>query len=148
MIKKSLAALFVMLFAFSFGTMAFASENSDVEKGLQIIDEANKQIDSLIAETVAKGDELKAAHDENTAALTADTVLTENQKAEKIAAENTSYNAALDELISTLQDKAIELTNAGIEKAAVYGIEAVCQWKLVKIADREVWVDPIQVIGF
>ncbi|WP_409298750.1 hypothetical protein V1498_10210 [Peribacillus sp. SCS-26] len=146
MFKKSLAVLFALLFTFSFGTMAFASENdADSAKGLEIIEKANIEIDELIANAVEEGTKLHADYQITAQELALDTTYEGQQKA---AAAEADYNAQLDELIIKLQDKAVELTNKGIEEAAAYGVYGQCVWKLVQIADRSVWVDPIQVIGW
>ncbi|MBM7691164.1 hypothetical protein JOC77_000569 [Peribacillus deserti] len=150
MLKRSLAAVFALLFTFSFGSMAFASEDTqtDSTKGLEIIEKANQEIDNLINQAVEVGAELQTEHLEKITHLQNDAGLTDIEKKEKITEEIQKYNAALDKLIVELQDKAVELTNKGIEDAAQYGVYGVCEWKLVQIADRTVWVDPIKVFGF
>ncbi|PLT30009.1 hypothetical protein [Peribacillus deserti] len=150
MLKRSLVFVFAMLFTLSFGSMAFASEDqqTDISKGLQIIEEANAAIDYLISEAVEKSAALQSEHLEKVSNLQNDAALTDAEKEVKITEETQNYNAELDELIVKLQDTAVELTNEGIEKAAEYGVYGQCEWKLVEIADRAVWVDPIRVIGW
>ena len=56
-----------------------------------------------------------------------------------------------DALITNHINKMVEKTNAIAEKAindcAKLGVTAVCEYTVVIIAGREVWVDPIKTIG-
>lgn len=62
-----------------------------------------------------------------------------------IDARTQVYTAQLDNLITTLYDETLKIADDAIAQAAELGVTAEHFWKLVKIADREVWIDPINV---
>lgn len=65
-----------------------------------------------------------------------------------IFAERTAqYNEDLDQLIYELDTLTRAMTADAIAEAAELGVTAVCEFKLVKIAHKWVWIDPIQVVG-
>ncbi|AKG36719.1 hypothetical protein [Paenibacillus durus] len=62
-----------------------------------------------------------------------------------IAALTKKYTYELDKLITDLYNDTLEIADAAISEAAQLGVAAERSWKLVKIADREVWIDPIAI---
>ncbi|AIQ15039.1 hypothetical protein [Paenibacillus durus] len=62
-----------------------------------------------------------------------------------ISARTKVYTYELDKLITDLYNDTLEIADAAISEAAQLGVVAERSWKLVKIADREVWIDPIVV---
>jgi hypothetical protein len=158
--KKFIVALFSVVALFMFmGNGAFAAENDNAEI-LQKIEETNVAIEQEIQAAQAKGDKLLSALSLETAKLDAklesarqngaseaDIAKLEKEVKTKKAELTSRYNNGLDKLIGDLIDKTNKMTADMIEEAAKEGIQAECSWVYVQIADRWVWVDPIQVVG-
>jgi chromosome segregation ATPase len=189
MLKKSLAVLFTVFFALTFGKAVLAAENVDVEKALSIIDETNAAIDDEINKAVAEADKLQADYlsdiqsvegSEVIASLREEQSILEAQlltatyadevtsikarlaeietevsnadarlseESELFKNRTAAFNSDLDKLINDLDQLTRQMTAQAIAEAAEYGVTAVCEWKLVKIAHRWVWIDPVQVVG-
>ncbi|MFD1776882.1 hypothetical protein [Paenibacillus rhizophilus] len=71
---------------------------------------------------------------------------------EKVSSEGTLiaertkiYTSALDKLVTDLYNETLQIADTAIAQAAELGVVAERFWKLVKIADREVWIDPIAI---
>ncbi|MNB72400.1 hypothetical protein D3C81_134540 [compost metagenome] len=62
-----------------------------------------------------------------------------------IAARTKQYTTELDKLITDLYNETLQIADDAIAQAAELGVIADHFWKLVKIADREVWIDPLVV---
>ncbi|WP_226654214.1 hypothetical protein [Pseudalkalibacillus hwajinpoensis] len=158
--KKFIVALFSVVALFMFmGTGAFAAENDHAEI-LQKIDETNVKIEAEIQTAQGKGDQLLATLSLETAKLDAklenarlngasdaDVANIEQEIKKKKAELTEKYNQDLDKLIDDLISKTNKMTADMIEEAAEAGIQAECSWVYVQIADRWVWVDPIQIVG-
>ena len=158
--KKIFIALFSVVALFMFmGTGTFAAENNNDEI-LHKIDETNVKIEEEIESAQGKGNDLLATLTLESAKLDAkleaarvngksdaELAKIENEVKNKKAELTADYNKKLDKLIGDLIEKTNKMTAEMIEKAAKAGIQAECSWVHVQIADRWVWVDPIQVIG-
>lgn len=57
------------------------------------------------------------------------------------------FNQDLNQLIADLDAKTKQMTAETIQKAAELGVTAACDWKLVKIAHKWIWIDPIAIVG-
>lgn len=62
--------------------------------------------------------------------------------------EMNKYTKDLDKVITDVFDETLEMSSKTIGKAADLGVEAECSWKLVRFADKWVWIDPIKVVGW
>ncbi|WP_273853955.1 hypothetical protein [Guptibacillus spartinae] len=158
--KKLIVALFSVVALFMFmGTSTFAAE-SDHNEILQKIDETNVRIEAEIQKAQGKGDQLLATLSLETAKLDAkienarlngasptDVAVIEKEVKKKKDELTEKYNQDLDKLINDLIRKTNKMTADMIEEAAKEGIQAECSWVYVQIADRWVWVDPIQIVG-
>lgn len=94
----------------------------------------------------AKADEIKArlsAIDTEVANL--ETTL--SKKSKTFAIYTTIFHAGLDKLIADLDQKTRAMSAEGIQQAAELGVQAECEFKLVKIAHKWVWIDPIIIVG-
>ncbi|NLP50417.1 hypothetical protein [Bacillus sp. RO1] len=145
-------------------------EASQVEK----ID--NKKIEKLIEKSVKLDKKIKEERDKvegklleiqaETADLTAALLTAEGTDKEKIAKKirkleeklskkglkyqerMEKYTNDLEKIINDVYDETLEMSAKTIKKAADLGVEAECSWKLVRFADRWVWIDPIKVVGW
>ncbi|KIL53078.1 hypothetical protein [Jeotgalibacillus campisalis] len=57
------------------------------------------------------------------------------------------YNQELDEVIEAVFNETLQMSTETIELVKKMGVEAECSWKLVRFADRMVWIDPIRIVG-
>ncbi|RHW40328.1 hypothetical protein D1B31_12305 [Neobacillus notoginsengisoli] len=178
MLKKVLAILFTAILVMGLGSPALASENADVAKGLQLIEQTNKEIDKKIEKAVAKADNLQAeylyeqkkikerndefqkdieeatlelmAAEEKDAKKLEDKIKKLNEKLyeqSKIYEEKTQkYTKELEKVISNVYNETLEMSAETIKKAEQYGVIAECEWKLVRFADKWVWIDPVRVV--
>lgn len=71
-----------------------------------------------------------------------------NKKNAKAAEKTAKYTKALEDVIDKVFNETLEMSAETIEKAAGLGVQAECSWKLVRFADRWVWIDPLRVVGF
>lgn len=67
-----------------------------------------------------------------------------SEKHEKVTAK---YVEDLDKVIADVYLETLEMSNKTIAEAAEKGVQAECSWKLVRFADKWVWIDPIRVVG-
>ena len=229
--KQFFTAMLATVLFLGVGTSALAEEKYDYEKGYQLIEKANEQIDRKIEQAVEKADrlqedyllelrrieegkevvkiqeELKGArealvqaesaggdtksHLDKISHLESALVVQENRITEKITAleqdiaavtgslesgqtENSKqlggkieklkkqllsktekaeakterYVQELEKIIEKIYNETIEMSEKAIEKAAGYGVLAECSWRLVQFADRQVWIDPIRIVGY
>lgn len=91
MLKKVLAILFTAILVMGLGSPAFAAEDADIAKGLQLIEKTNKEIDKKIEKAVAKADQLQAEY------LYDVRKIEEGDKVVKLKAEKEKTEAELDE---------------------------------------------------
>ncbi|MBY9077844.1 hypothetical protein KIH86_28835 [Paenibacillus sp. HN-1] len=116
------------------------------------LDEENASIAADITEIKAASDEVVAqmfsAQGSNSSQVQA-SVNELNQTAstlDALIAERTKqYTTDLDKLITDLYNETLQIADEAIAQAADLGVFADHFWKLVKIADREVWIDPLVV---
>lgn len=71
-----------------------------------------------------------------------------NKKNEEAKEKTAKYTKDLEDVITKVFNETLEMSAETIEKAAELGVQAECSWKLVRFADRWVWIDPIRVVGF
>lgn len=57
------------------------------------------------------------------------------------------YTDDLNKIITDVYDTTYELATNAINKAAEQGLVVERYWKLVRFADKEVWIDPVWVVG-
>ncbi|WP_246944173.1 hypothetical protein [Bacillus pinisoli] len=65
---------------------------------------------------------------------------------EEIYEVTLKFTEELDKVITDVYNETIKMSNEVIKKAAEKGVIAECSWKLVRFADRWVWIDPVRVI--
>lgn len=70
-----------------------------------------------------------------------------NEKSAKSLEKSQKFTKDLDKVITDVYNETLEMSAKTIQKAAEKGVIAECSWKLVKFADRWVWIDPIRVVG-
>ncbi|WP_421382334.1 hypothetical protein ACOJQI_22460 [Bacillus salacetis] len=127
-----------------------------IEKVDAKIDEEKDKIDSKITEIEQEIDELETelfspdVSDKEKEKLNKKIVkLGEKltKKAEKAEEKTNKYTEGLEKVIEKVYDETLKMSNETIEKAAELGVQAECSWKLVRFADKWVWIDPIRVVG-
>ncbi|WP_068621175.1 hypothetical protein [Paenibacillus tuaregi] len=70
-----------------------------------------------------------------------------NQGSDRYEELTRRYTEKLNKIITDVYDETYKLASYAIDKAAEQGIVVERYWKLVKFADREVWIDPVWVVG-
>lgn len=119
--------------------------------GADVIISLREEQSSLEAQLVTETDTTKsAAIKERVTSIDEQVVKEENnlsQQSEFFAGRNAQFINELDKLINELDTLTRGMTADAIEEAAELGVTAVCEFKLVKIAHKWVWIDPIQVVG-
>ncbi|MEH7886378.1 hypothetical protein V7654_18925 [Bacillus sp. JJ1609] len=70
-----------------------------------------------------------------------------NKREEMHQARTEKYVEDLDKVIGKVYDETLEMSNETIKKVAEYGVTAECSWQLVRFGDKEVWIDPVRVVG-
>lgn len=69
-----------------------------------------------------------------------------NEKIEKADEKTAKYTKDLEKVITDVYNKTLEMSAGTIARVAEVGIIAECSWKLVRFADRWVWIDPVRVV--
>lgn len=69
-----------------------------------------------------------------------------NERIEKSEEKTEKYTNDLESVITEVYNKTLEMSAVTIAKVAEVGIIAECSWKLVRFADRWVWIDPVRVV--
>ncbi|MNU54554.1 hypothetical protein D3C71_436120 [compost metagenome] len=70
-----------------------------------------------------------------------------NQRTGDYEELTSKYTDDLNKIITDVYDTTYELATSAINKAAEQGVVVERYWKLVRFADREVWIDPVWVVG-
>jgi hypothetical protein len=135
--KKILVVMFSLFLMFTASNTTFAAQEYDYEKALQLIEETNAAIDVKIAEGVAAANKLQKEY------LAAMDFVSENER----DALTATYEAELTKIIDKVFYETLNMSTKTIDKVSKLGVTAECSWKLVRFADREVWIDPIRVVG-
>ncbi|MGM0838052.1 MAG: hypothetical protein ACQEV7_18095 [Bacillota bacterium] len=147
--KKIIALIFTAILMLGISSPVFASEEKDIAKALEMIEQTNLEIEKKIEKGVTKSDKLYAEY------LLDIQKLEEDKKLEKDLKKKTElndeitakYNKKLDKIIVKVYDETLEMSAKTIKKAAELGVEAECSWVLVRFADRWEWIDPVRVVG-
>ncbi|MFD1780530.1 hypothetical protein ACFSFW_17830 [Fredinandcohnia salidurans] len=71
-----------------------------------------------------------------------------NARSEKYQEKTQRFTKDLGKVITDIYDETLKMSAETIEKAAKKGVIAECSWKLVRFADRWVWIDPVRVVKF
>ncbi|WP_379130268.1 hypothetical protein [Paenibacillus sp. sgz500958] len=103
----------------------------------------NSDINELLATLITADNKDAAKIQKNIDKLNAKV----SSKAAELAERTEKYTRELNQLITKLNDETLEISNKAIKKAAELGVIAENSWKLVKIADQWVWIDPL-VVGW
>jgi hypothetical protein len=143
--KKIMALVFTAILMLGISSPVFASEEKDIAKALEMIEQTNLEIEKKIEKAVSRSDQLHAKYLMDIQELEEDKKLENDLKKEEVTAK---YNKKLDEIIAKVYDETFEMSAKTIDKAAELGVEAECSWVLVRFADRYVWIDPVRVVGF
>jgi hypothetical protein len=135
--KKTLVLMFSILLMFTASNTAFAGEISNYQLAIQLIDGTNKEIDAKIQKGVEQADKLQQEYLE--------AIKTANEK--EVKELTAKYEKELTKIIEGVFYETLKMSSKTIGEAYDLGVLAECSWKLVRFADREVLIDPIQVIG-
>jgi hypothetical protein len=135
--KKFFLVMFSAFFMFTASNTTFAAQGYDYDTALQLIEETNQAIDVKIAEGVAEADKLQKEY------LAAMEFVSESER----GALTAKYEAQLTKIIDKVFYETLNMSSKTIEQASKLGVKAECSWRLVRFADREVWIDPIKVVG-
>ncbi|MFG6115281.1 hypothetical protein ACGTN9_08820 [Halobacillus sp. MO56] len=141
MMKKLVGMMLLsIILTLSTGVNVFAADSEDekTETALKLVDATNSQIEWLIEKAQEAGDMLQEDY-------LADMETTEDK--EEAATRTEKYNQDLDLLIDVLDHTTRTLTQSTIATVGKLGVTAKCEWVLVDIADRQVWIDPVRVVG-
>jgi vacuolar-type H+-ATPase subunit H len=135
--KKTLVLMFSILLMFTASNTAFAGELSNYQLAMQLIDDTNQEIDAKINKGVEEADKLQQEYLE--------AIKTANEK--EVKELTAKYEKELTKIIEGVFYETLKMSSKTIGEAYDLGVLAECSWKLVQFADREVLIDPIQVIG-
>ncbi|WP_417897820.1 hypothetical protein ABN702_16245 [Bacillus haimaensis] len=147
--KKIMSLIFTAILMLGISSPVFASEEKDIAKALEMIEQTNLEIEKKIEKGVTKADKLYAEYLMDIQRLEEDEKLENDlKKKEELSKEiEAKYNKKLDNIIAKVYDETLEMSAVTIKKAADLGVEAECSWVLVRFADRCVWIDPVRVVG-
>jgi thiamine biosynthesis lipoprotein ApbE len=144
--------LLTVSLCFGLSTSVFAAIDEERAEGLQLIEQANLEIEEMIEQAVAEANELKKNYSLELEKVDVKIESTNDDK--RVAKLNkekakltTKYNEELDAIIKGVYDETLQLSKKTIKEAAKYGIIAECSWVEVTFADRTVMIDPIKVVG-
>ncbi|WP_042459964.1 hypothetical protein [Neobacillus dielmonensis] len=70
-----------------------------------------------------------------------------NEKATKSQEKTQKFTNDLDKVITDVYNDTFKISAETIKRAAAKGVQAECSWKLVRFANKWVWIDPIRVVG-
>ncbi|MFZ7942389.1 hypothetical protein [Neobacillus sp. 19] len=70
-----------------------------------------------------------------------------NEKSAKYDEKTKRFTKDLDKVITGVYEETLKMSDETIKKAAGKGVQAECSWKLVRFADKWVWIDPIRIVG-
>lgn len=148
--KKIMALVFTAILMLGISSPVFASEEKDISKALEMIEQTNLEIEKKIEKGVTKADKLYAEYLMDIQKLEEDKKLKNDlKKKEELSKEiKAKFDKKLDGIIAKVYDETLEMSALTIQKAAGLGVEAECSWVLVRFADRCVWIDPVRVVGF
>jgi hypothetical protein len=110
-----------------------------------------EKIDEIVEEISATTTELIEADDKDQKKLHDKLAKLEEKltkKDEKAAEKASRFTKELEGVITKVYDETLKMSNETIQKAEELGVQAECSWKLVRFADRWIWIDPIRVVGF
>ncbi|MEH7333559.1 hypothetical protein V7161_13040 [Neobacillus drentensis] len=141
-----------------------AASQNDVKKQEELnkkIVEINAKLGEKQAEINSKITEIKADINEVTAQLmSADDKDTKkldkkmskleaklNEKSIKYQEKTEKFTKDLDKVITDIYNETLKMSAETIKKVAEKGVKAECSWKLVRFADKWVWIDPIRIVG-
>ena len=150
--KKIFSIILTASLFLGLSTSVFAASEEDYTKGLQLIEQANLEIDEMIEKAVAEADNLQANYHLELGKVEAMLEsTTDHKQVAKLNEEKdkltTKYNKNLDAVIESVYEETLQLSNETLKEAAEYGVIAECVWVLVEFADRSVWIDPLRVVG-
>jgi len=115
-----------------------AQENADVSAEVA---EINGEVDELLASLITADDKDHSKVQKKIDKLNAKI----SGQAAELAERTEKYTRELNELITKLYDETLEISNKAIQKAAELGVHVENFWKLVKLGDQWVWIDPLVV---
>ncbi|GIP22099.1 hypothetical protein [Paenibacillus sp. J22TS3] len=102
-----------------------------------------QEIDQATAQLITPDDKDGSAVSQRIGALESKL----NQGSDRYEELTRRYTEKLNKIITDVYDETYKLASYAIDKAAEQGIVVERYWKLVKFADREVWIDPVWVVG-
>ena len=140
--KKIMALIFTAILMLGISSPVFASEEKDIAKALEMIEQTNLEIEKKIEKAVSKSDKLYAEYLMDLQRLEEDGKLENNVKKKE------EFNKTLDKIIAKVYDQTFEMSARTIEKAAKLGVEAECIMIKVTFGNKEVEIDPVRVVGY
>lgn len=123
---KFLTVTLILLLVCS--TVSYGKVISAEEQAQQIVDQANLQIDEVIASTLSKTDMIIEKYDQN--------LITLEEK-----------NAKIEKLIEKMVDKTNKISKKAQKSAAKLGVTVECELIEVLIDGQVILVDPIFIVG-
>lgn len=120
---------------------AAAELNPDTAQISAEVADVKTASDDLVEQLFTPGGGDSKAADDQIAEFNADAA----SEGTLIAERTKIYTCALDKLVTDLYNETLQIADTAIAQAAELGVVAERFWKLLKIADREVWIDPIAV---
>lgn len=123
---KFLTVTLILLLVCS--TVSYGKVISAEEQAQQIVDQANLQIDEVIASTLSKTDMIIEKYDQN--------LITLEEK-----------NAKIEKLIEKMIDKTNKISKKAQKSAAKLGVTVECELIEVLIDGQVILVDPIFIVG-
>ncbi|MFE7062121.1 hypothetical protein ACFVAD_08210 [Sutcliffiella sp. NPDC057660] len=148
--KKIMALIFTAILMLGISSPVFASEEKDIAKALEMIEQTNLEIEKKIEKGVTKADKLYAEYLKDIQRLEEDEKL-ENDVKKRTELKNeitAKYEKKRDKIIAKVYDETLELSTKTIDKVAKLGVKAECNWIDVRFGDKVVKIDPVRVVGY
>ncbi|MBM7619732.1 hypothetical protein JOC95_001584 [Bacillus tianshenii] len=148
--KKIMALIFTAILMFGISSPVFASEEKDIEKALEMIEQTNLEIEKKIEKGVTKADKLHAEYLRDIQRLEEDEKL-ENDLAKRTEQKeklDAKYEKKLDKIIARVYDQTFEMSARTVEMSAELGVEAECIMIEVWFGNKLVEIDPVRVVGY
>lgn len=106
--------------------------------------EIHQDIDEATAQLVPANDKDAIKLEEKISKLTNKL----DERSEKYQEKTERFTSDLQKVIKDVYNETLQLSANTIKKAAENGVIAECSWKLVRFADKWVYIDPIRIVKF
>jgi uncharacterized protein YoxC len=122
-------------------------ELSNIAKTGDLYDEvviANEQMPLIVSQLQFDCNQIVGATDFNGICIS-------ENKEEPLSSDNTEltnkYISELEEIITTVYNETLKMSNETIIKVKELGYNAECSWVEVEFGHLKVWIDPIRIVG-